>query len=94
MGYTTDENMVKVEFFKKTGKWYTTEAIRWDRYYSVINGEFEDIKETFKRCLRQQLGDRLSGMIAVCIHPYHEYAHPLMVHNWDKYESEINIQLL
>jgi hypothetical protein len=82
MGYTDDETMVKVDFFKDTGKWYTTEAMKWDKYTSGEDGNYEDIKDIFKRCLRQHLKGRMNDMIAVCIEPYHQHAHPLMVFNW------------
>ena len=29
MGYSEDETMVRVDFFKPSGKWYTTEAVKW-----------------------------------------------------------------
>lgn len=29
MGYCDDPSMVRVDFFKDSGKWYTTEAIKW-----------------------------------------------------------------
>lgn len=28
MGYSDDDSMVRVDFFKPTGKWYATEAIQ------------------------------------------------------------------
>jgi len=75
--------MVRVDFWKPSGKWYDTEAIKWDRYRSTDKkGTTELIHDTFKRCLRQQLGDRLSSMVATCLEPYHENSHPLMVKEW------------
>lgn len=29
MGYSNDNTMVRVDFFKPSGKWYTTEAVKW-----------------------------------------------------------------
>jgi hypothetical protein len=81
MGYIEDDSMVRVDFFKHSGKWYTTEAIKWDRYLSrnPNTEELELIHETFRRCLDEQLGERLREMIAVCLEPQHENAHPLMI---------------
>jgi len=29
MGFTEDETVVRVDFFKESGKWYVTEAVKW-----------------------------------------------------------------
>lgn len=80
MGYTEDDSMVRVDFFKPSGKWYTTKAIKWDRYSMRDgNGNCELLSETFKRCLDEQIGVRLSGMIAVCLEPYAETSYPIML---------------
>lgn len=82
MGYTTDETMVRVDFFKSSGKWYTTEAVKWTGEWKgglVIGGQL--ILDAFAKSLRDHFKDqpdRLSEMDAVCLHPYHEYAHPIM----------------
>lgn len=79
MGYTIKSNMVRVDFFKEGGKWYTTEEMEWDRYFSEDAYGIELIYDTFKRCLDQSFPDRYKNMIAVCLEPYHELSHPLMV---------------
>lgn len=75
MGYSEDSSMVRVDFFKPTGKWYTTEAVKWLHYNDMI------IQDAFLESLKAHFGDkpRLSGMWAVCLHPYHEHGHPIMV---------------
>ncbi len=78
MGYTTDPEMVRVDFFKPSGKWYATESIKWVSNWSAHSC----IYGGFKRSLRAALGDRLQGMTAVCLEPYHELAHPLMTDDW------------
>jgi hypothetical protein len=91
MGYTEDSQMVRVDFFKPSGKWYCTEAIKWDRYRStviaesplVIAKDYEHIQDTFARCLREQLKGRLRGMTAICLKPYHEFAFPLSCKDWE-----------
>jgi len=82
MGYTEDDRMVRVDFFRQSGKWYTTVALKWDRY----SGKDEDgrivelFHETFDRCLKEQFYDLYvrDRMIAVCLEPYHEYSHLIM----------------
>jgi hypothetical protein len=75
MGYTTDSAMVRVDFFKPTGKWYCTEAVKWTGEYSGKSL----IHDEFAKSLRDHLGQRLSDMDAVCLHPYHEHAHPIQI---------------
>ena len=75
--YSESENSVRVDFFKESGKWYTTEAVKWDNdiYKGLIN---ECFKTALIRHLKSESGFRLSGMIAVCLDPYHEHSFPLM----------------
>jgi hypothetical protein len=78
MGYSEDEGMVRVDFFKETGKWYTTEAVKWTGGYDCL-----DIHTAFEKSLRDHFTktgkvSRLTGMTAVCLNPYHEHSHPLM----------------
>ena len=76
MGYTDDERMVRVDFFKESGKWYCTEAVKWTGEYhsnSLMHDEF-------KKSLRDHLkGERLNDMVAVCLEPYHIHSHPIMM---------------
>ena len=86
MGYSKDPEMVRVDFFKsESGKWYTTEAVKWTGEW-LGNGEL--IHDAFAKSLRDHLSEFnniiLKDMDAVCIHPYHEYEHPLCIRkgNW------------
>ena len=77
MGFTTDDSMVRVDFFKPSGKWHTTEAIEWTGGYFSVN-----IHEAFKKSLRDAFPNgTFSDMDAVCLEPYHENAHPLCCRN-------------
>lgn len=78
MNYSNNPKMVRVDFFKESGKWYTTEEMEW-LYY---NGE-NQIHDAFLWSLIQAFNGRYAGMTAVCLHPYHANAHPLMLHKWD-----------
>jgi hypothetical protein len=75
MGYSEDEAMVRVDFFKPSGKWYTTEAIKW-------TGAWKDgtlIHDEFAKSLRDGLGNRLKEMDAICLEPYHQNEHPIQI---------------
>ena len=83
--YSVMENMVRVDFFKSSGKWYTTEAVEW------IGGWRKDvlIHDAFAKSLRDHFKkspDRLSTMDAVCLEPYHELECPIQIKNggWRK----------
>lgn len=83
MGFTTEEYMVRVDFFKPSGKWYTTEAVEWTGDFHGIIGE------EFAKSLRVHFRDhptRLAGMTAVCLHPFHAHPFPFMIPNgkWNR----------
>ena len=80
MGYIDDDSMVRVDFFKPGGKWYCSEAVRWTGGYGDV-----EIHTAFKISLQDHFRadpNRLNGMVAVCLEPYHEHAHPLMLKDW------------
>ncbi len=100
MGYSTDSSMVRVDFFRPNGKWYCTEAVKWTGEWIGANDKKQDIFEAFKQSLKDHFKDnpnRLSDMDAVCLEPYHEWTHPIILKNgsWWKirtkqiYENEI-----
>ena len=79
MGYTTNDAMVRVDFFKPSGKWYCTEAVLWTGDWE---GNKQLIHEAFAISLLDHFKDhptRLCEMDAVCLEPYHEYAHPIQI---------------
>ena len=85
MGYIDQEDMVRVDFFRESGKWYCTEAVKWTGSY---NGEVL-IHAAFRKSLQDHFKDstnRLSGMDAICLEPYHEHSHPIVIRNgrWRK----------
>jgi hypothetical protein len=70
--------MVRVDFFKPSGKWCYTEAVKWTGDYNGL------IHKAFEQSLRDHLGPihptgntRLAGLRAVCLEPYHEHSHPI-----------------
>jgi hypothetical protein len=90
MNYSDDPDSVRVDFFRPSGKWYVTEAVRMRAYFAsqVSSGAREGPFALIHDALRLALVDHLrmetgalrhAGMWAVCIDPYHEHAHPLMI---------------
>jgi len=81
MHYSNDPSMVRVDFFKPSGKWYTTEAVRWTGEW---RGDKQLIHDAFIQSLRDHFMEvprRLSNMDAVCLEPYHENSHPIQIKN-------------
>ncbi len=79
MNYSDNENSIRVDFFKSSGKWYCTEAVLWTGKFdkSLIHDEFaESLRDHF-----QDQPDRLCAMDAICLEPYHQYAHPIQIKN-------------
>jgi hypothetical protein len=75
--YSNDPEVCRVDFFKESGKYYTTEAIRF------VDGTWEaHPRDALKMSLREQLGERLSDMTAVCLDPYVKDSFPVMVREW------------
>jgi hypothetical protein len=81
MGFSTDESIVRVDFFKSSGKWYTTEAVKWTGdYYSSGGGIHEQLKKSLRDHFKGTPA-AFSDMDAICLEPYHEHSHPLMLKN-------------
>ena len=77
MGYTVDDSFVRVDFFKPSGKWYTTEAVKWVKSFDMLHDEFANsLRNHFK-----DAPDRLSDMDAICLEPYHVDSHPIQIKN-------------
>lgn len=79
--YSSTPEMCRVDFFKPGGKWYTTEAFKWIGW-----GKEHLIYDAFYNSLIAAFPDNYSGMTAVCLEPYHEYAYPLMLVDWKNYK--------
>jgi hypothetical protein len=74
MHYSVNPEDFRVDIFKRTGKWYTTIKIKMEKYNKETL-----IHDSFKEALYKSIGEGYKGMIAVCIEPCHECAHPLMI---------------
>lgn len=92
--YSDDPAMVRVDFWKESGKWYATEAVKWIGPYFGSKESSEKFKaphglihDGFLASLRAHLKPtspgntrlRYSGMRATCLEPYHEHTHPISV---------------
>lgn len=73
-------------------KWYCTDAVEWITYEAPYNknGNKQEsgkmLEDAFVEALWEHLGRaddggvrRLRGMWAVCLEPYHEHGHPLII---------------
>ena len=75
----TNARYTKVFFFKPSGKWSTTETVKW------VGDGTTCIFEEFKNSLIEHFKNnpnRLSDMIAICIEPIHKNAHPIQLSDW------------
>ena len=75
--YSEDKNTCRVDFFKPSGKWYTTLAIKFRGKDWKGEGGI-----TPHEALKNALSDAnvgLEEMTAICLEPYHEYSHPLHI---------------
>ena len=78
--YSDDPAMVRVDFFKaddngRPRKYGTTEAIKWIGYDDPL------IQGAFLKSVVAHVGNsnRLAGMVAVCLNPYHAHSFPLIL---------------
>lgn len=74
--YTDDPCMVRVDFWKESGKWYATEAIEFRGYNDP------DLWKVLEAGLRKKLARedgrlRYAGMRATCLQPHHVHSHPI-----------------
>lgn len=77
--YIENPGMCRVDFFKESGKWYTTEAIDLSPWYT--NQPYDALTFALKKHLLRKEGSgyRLSGMWAICLEPYNHLSFPLMM---------------
>ena len=85
--YSNSADMVRVDFFRPSGKWYCTEAVKW-------TGEYERglLHREFAKSLHDHLYTggvkRLAGMQAICLEPFHQHSHPIIL-MVDEIENEM-----
>lgn len=79
MNYSNEESACRIDFFKPSGKWYTTAAIRME-YESTENhlGIIAALRADPGQFRMPDGAFRFAGMWAVVIDPFHKHAHPQM----------------
>lgn len=78
MNYSQNKHDVRVDFFKESGKWYATESISWEGWYSEPD-IFKAFAQVLGSALIQEDGTfRYGSLKAVCLEPYHFSDIPLM----------------
>jgi len=90
MGYSSDDSIVRVDFFttgiatltgKPHMKWKYTEAIKWITWNGaerLDGGSHMLIHDAFLEALEAANFYRGIGM-AICLEPYHEWSRPIAV---------------
>ena len=80
MGYSANDGMVRVDFFRPSGRWYTTEAVDMSAHYhdpTCLNAVEAAVVQHLSKHPNKDGGLRLAGMIAVCLEPHHHHAYPI-----------------
>lgn len=74
--YSENPASCRVDFFKPSGKWYTTEAVKFPPETYKLHPN-----EALRHALAVHFGasNRLAGMFAVCIDPYVELSFPVHI---------------
>jgi hypothetical protein len=73
MHYSKESNHCRIDFFKPSGKWYTTEEVVFARDYY----KHYDIHMSLRQALRLLFKRKFVGMTVVCLEPYHQNSHPI-----------------
>lgn len=88
MNYSENPGMVRIDRFKDTGKWYDTYAINMSGYWHVIiDNKWNRIHNALKSAIAddERFGpywvDKwlAQGGFIVCLEPYHEHSHPIIL---------------
>lgn len=75
MGYDVSDSKVRVDRFKPRGKWYDSFSIDMEKYYKAPS-----IHDAIKEAILEQTHVRsLEEWTFVCLEPYHQHSHPIMI---------------
>ena len=72
--YAEDPASCRVDFFKPSGKWYTTEAVLFPHHTWNLHPA-----DALRSACELALNNRLNGMIAVCLAPYVQAPFPVAI---------------
>jgi len=74
MGFSTNDNSVRVDRFKPSGKWYDTIAL------SVDSWENPDMWTAYEIAFENQTGKKLEkDWMLVILEPWNQYSHPIII---------------
>lgn len=71
--FSDTPGMVRVDYFKSSGKWYMTEAHDMTEFWDELS-----IHEAVRKTLERD-GRFLPYFTIVVLEPYHRNAHPVMI---------------
>lgn len=74
MGYSNNPGMVRVDYFKKSGKWYMTEELDMARYWDYGIGPGEAVEAAL-----EEAGRNTRSFTRVVLKPYHRLVFPVML---------------
>lgn len=83
--YSNSADSVRVDFWKISNahglhlKWGYTEAVKWIGEWGKDSDIFREFAIALEAHLRRNhMGEyRMRGLLATCLEPYHEHAHPI-----------------
>ena len=88
MGYTSNESRVRIDIFRKSGKWYTSGSVDMDGFYNghhpdeavmlACQKEF-DMSDAGEWPLSTSPQDAIKEYYFVCLEPYCEHSFPVMI---------------
>ncbi len=103
MGFTMKEGMVRIDFFRETGKWHETEEVCMKdfyfgsresaagrgqaRHYSLPEAVICALRAD-PRFRRSDGSFRYAGCWAVVLKPYHEFKHPQLFRIPERFDVE------
>lgn len=72
--YSVTPGMVRVDFFKESGKWYMTEDLDMSDFWDYGIGPGEAVEQAL-----EAKGRNLKHFTRVVLEPYHKLAYPVML---------------
>lgn len=73
MGYAVEDSKVRVDRFKTSGKWYDSWQIDMAEHYRATS-----LHDAVRECCLAA-GMNTEGYTLVCLEPYHQHSHPVML---------------
>lgn len=91
MGYSPNENDVRVDVFRPTGKHFAKFAVNMAGFYE--HDSHDALRESLVRYCKESgyVNEVFNAMTAVCLEPYNRYPYPVMVRlSWVDGELQFN----